>query len=78
MGGLENLSYNHDNLWPAPATSMTAAQADGALAIPLTAEDCRAFLRMLATRPGGRVSTEVKTTDQGLQSDVPYVGVNPA
>ena len=76
--GVYNPSYNHDNLWPAPATSMTAAQADGALAIPLTAEDCRDFLRMLANRPGGRVSTEVKATDQGLQSGVPYVGVNPA
>jgi len=39
------------------------SEADGALAIPLTAEDCRAFLRMLANRPGGDLPTKPECSD---------------
>lgn len=72
MEGSDEVEKSAEAQGEGPLPSLVS-EADGALAIPLTAEDCKVFLRMLANRPEGDLPTSSDT--QTLLPAVPAVPV---
>lgn len=62
MEGSDEVEKSAEAQGEGPLPSLVS-EADGALAIPLTAEDCKVFLRMLANRPEGDLPTSSDTQE---------------